>query len=480
MAQDERFNMVVIGAGAAGLVSAYIGAAVKAKVALIERHKMGGDCLNTGCVPSKALIKTARVVSQIRNHKTYGIKAASCEVDFAQVMARVKDVVTKIEPHDSVERYTALGVDCIHGEAEIVDPHTVRVAGRTLKTKTLVLAMGGEPAIPPLKGLSESGYRTSDTLWDMTTLPRRLVVMGGGAIGCEMAQAFQRLGSQVTQVEMLPRLLPREDDDVAKLVTERFQKEGVQVLTGTKAVEVKSSAGAKTLVVERPGGGLEEIPFDELIVAVGRKARTEGVDWSKLGVALNPNGTIKVDPFMRANGKGIYACGDIAGPYQFTHVASHQAWYCAVNGLFAPFKKFKVDYSVIPWVTFTDPEVAQVGHNEQSARAAGIPYELTTYGVDDLDRAIAESEDHGQVKVLTVPGKDKILGANIVGHNAGEMIAEFVTAMRHGLGMNKILGTIHSYPTFAEANKYAAGNWKRAHAPKALLESLRKFHAFRR
>lgn len=476
---DERYNLVVVGAGSAGLVSAYIAAAVKAKVALIERHRMGGDCLNTGCVPSKALIKTARIVAQIRAHKKYGIKSASYELDFGQVMARVKEVVSQIEPHDSVERYTGLGVECVAGDAEIVDRHTVRVGGRTLKAKTLILALGADPVVPELKGLSQVRYLTSENIWDIKELPRRLVVLGGGPIGCEMAQAFQRLGSAVTQVEMGPALMPREDDDVAKLVTKRFRAEGIDVLTGAVAKEVKVSAGIKSLVCET-SQGMRAVPFDEILIAVGRKARTGGVDWERLGVGLNADGTIKVDPFLRANGSNIYACGDVVGPYQFTHVAAHQAWYASVNALFSPLKKFKADYRVIPRVTFTDPEVAQVGLTEKTAKEAGIPYEKTVYGIDDLDRAIAESENDGQVKVLTVPGRDKILGVNIVAHNAGEMIAEFVTAMKWGLGLNKILGTIHSYPTFVEANKYAAGNWKKAHAPENVLRYLQRFHAWRR
>ncbi len=476
----DPYNIVVIGAGAAGLVTAYIAAAVKAKVVLIERHKMGGDCLNTGCVPSKALIKTAKVVAQMRNHQKYGIKSVQFELDFAQVMARVHEVIAKVEPHDSIERYTGLGVECLTGDAEILDRHTVRVNGRELKTKNIVLALGGSPIVPPINGLDAITYRTSENLWDMKTLPKRLVVLGGGPIGCEMTQAFQRLGSQVTQVEMGPRILPREDDDVAAMIAALFAKEGVRLLTGAKATAVVRENGEKVLVCEK-GGSLVRVPFDELLVAVGRKANTaQSWDWKKLGVELHHNGTIKVDAFMRANGANIYACGDATGPYQFTHVASHQAWYCAVNALFSPLKKFKADYRVIPWVTFTDPEVAQVGHNEQSAKAAGIPYEVTRYGMDDLDRAIAESEEHGQVKVLTVPGKDEILGVNIVAHGAGEMIAEYVGAMKHHHGLNAILGTIHSYPTFVEANKAAAGNWKKAHAPEKVLKYLEKFHGFRR
>ncbi len=480
--KSDAYNLVAIGAGSAGLVSAYIAAAVKAKVALIERDKMGGDCLNTGCVPSKALIKTARVVAEIRNHKRYGIKSATCEIDFAEVMARVKRVVAEIEPHDSVERYTSLGVECISGEATVLDRHTVQVGGRTLKAKNIVLAIGAEPIVPAIKGIETIKPLTSENLWDLKTLPKRLVVLGGGPIGCEMTQAFARLGSQVTQVEMGPRLLPREDDDVAALVAARFKDEGVRVMTAAKAVGVTVEAGVKRLVCD-VGGKQETVEFDELLVAVGRKARTHGWDFKSLGIELNPNGTIKVDDYMCANpstGGNIYACGDAAGPYQFTHVASHQAWYCAVNALFKPLKQFKVDYRVIPWVTFTDPEVAQVGHNEMTAKAAGIPYEVTRYGVDDLDRAIAESEAHGQVKVLTVPGKDRIIGANIVSHHAGELIAEFVAAMKHGFGLNKILGTIHSYPTWVEANKYAAGNWKKAHAPEQILKYLEKFHGWRR
>jgi pyruvate/2-oxoglutarate dehydrogenase complex dihydrolipoamide dehydrogenase (E3) component len=480
MSTDERYNLVVIGGGSAGLVSAYIAAAVKAKVALIERHKMGGDCLNTGCVPSKAIIKTARIAAEIKNHRKYGIKSANYEIDFPMVMDRVKQVIGKIEPHDSIERYSSLGVECITGNAEMIDRNTVKVNGRTLKAKNIVLALGASPFVPKIKGIEKVSYRTSENLWDMRELPKRFIVLGSGPIGCEMAQAFQRLGANVTLVEMADRILPREDPDVAAMVFERFKDEGMNVLTTAKAEEILTENGEKKLICRMKDGSPLSIPFDEILIAVGRKANTSGIDWDKFGIKLNKDGTIAVDPYLCANGKNIYACGDVAGPFQFTHVAAHQAWYCAVNALFGPFKRFKVDYRVIPRVTYTDPEVAQVGHNELSAKEAGIPFEVTHYGIDDLDRAIAESEDHGQVKVLTVPGKDTIIGANIVSHNAGEMIAEFVTAMKYGIGMNKILGTIHSYPSFVEANKYAAGNWKKAHAPAGLLEFVKKFHSWRR
>lgn len=477
---SERYNMVVIGAGAGGLVSAYIAAAVKAKVALIERSKMGGDCLNYGCVPSKALIRTARYMHDLRRHKELGVKNVQFDFDFADVMKRVHEKIRMIEPHDSVERYTSLGVECIHGHAEIMDPYTVKVGQRLLKTKNIVLAMGASPFVPPIKGLDGVTYRTSENLWEMKELPKRLIVVGGGPIGCEMAQAFRRLGSHVTQIDLADRILPREDDDVAQIVIDRFRQEGIHLLNGVVGEEIIREGQEKILLCRDKKGATTHLPFDEIIFATGRKPNTAGIDWGKLGIELNPNGTIKVDPYLRTAQKHIFACGDVAGPYQFTHTASHQAWYCAVNGLFSPFKKFAVDYSVISWATFTDPEIATVGHTEKSAREAGIPYEVTRYHVDDLDRAITESEDHGMVKVLTKPGSDKILGATIVSHLAGELISEYVSAMKNGYGMNRILGTIHAYPTFVEANKYAAGVWKKAHAPQWALGLLQKFHAMRR
>jgi len=478
---SERFNNVVIGGGSAGLISAYISAAVKAKVALIEKHKMGGDCLNFGCVPSKALIRTARFVHDIRRHQELGVKSASCEVDLGQVMDRVHDKIKHIEPHDSIERYTSLGVECVTGQAEIFDPHTVKVNDRILKTNNIILAMGASPAVPPIKGLDQVVYRTSENLWDMRVLPKRFVVLGGGPIGCEMAQAFARLGSKVTQVEMGRRILEREDEDVASFVINRFREEGIQLLTQAKATEIRIEGPEKekVLLCETPQGEIK-VPFDEILIAVGRRANTKGFDWEKLGIELNPNGTIKVDEYLRTAQKNIYGCGDLIGPYQFTHTASHQAWFCAVNSLFSPLKKFKVDYRVIPWCTFTDPEIAQVGLNETMAKKAGIAYEVTSFDMSDLDRAITESENYGILKVLTKPGTDQIIGATIVSHLAGELIGEFVQAMKNRIGLNSILGTIHAYPTFIEANKGVAGVWKKAHAPQWALRMLEKFHRARR
>lgn len=475
-------NLIVIGGGAAGLVSAYIAAAVKAKVTLIEKHKMGGDCLNYGCVPSKALIRSAKFGRQLSRAAEYGYTGVSGKPDFAKVMARVQQVIRDIEPHDSVERYTGLGVECIEGEARLIDPWTVEVNGQRLTARSIVLATGAAPFVPPIPGLAEAGYLVSDTLWSLSDLPKRLVVLGGGPIGCELTQAFARLGSQVTQVEMLPQLMGREDPEIAATVKARFEAEGINVCVNTKAKEVRVEQGEKILVCDTEEGE-QRIAFDQILVAVGRAARLSGYGLEALGVKTSR--TIEVNDVLQTNYPNIYACGDVAGPYQFTHTAAHMAWYAAVNALFEPLLafrggKFKVDYSVIPWATFTEPEVARVGLNETDAKARGIAYEVATYGIDDLDRAIADGEAHGLVKVLTVPGKDRILGVTIMGEHAGDLIAEYVLAMRQGIGLNKMLGTIHIYPTLAEANKYAAGQWKQAHKPESLLRWVEKFHAWRR
>ncbi len=488
-AKPKRYdrNMIVIGAGAAGLVTSYIAAAVKAKVTLIEAHKMGGDCLNYGCVPSKALIRSAKLVSQIRHASDFGLAHAEAQFEFGQIMDRIQRVIAEIEPHDSVARYTALGVDVVAGYAKLVNPWTVQIArangtAQTLTARSIVLATGAMPFVPPLPGLEDVGYLTSDTLWGLRELPPRLVVLGGGPIGCELAQAFARLGSKVTQVEMLPRIMVREDVEVSALAKAALERDGVQVLTGHKALRCGRDGEAKFIVLAQgeEGSAAQEIriEFDVLLCAVGRVARLEGYGLEELGI---PKGrTIETNEYLETLYPNIHAAGDVAGPFQFTHVAAHQAWYAAVNGLFGTFKKFKADYSVIPWATFIDPEVARVGLNEQEAKEQGIAFEVTKYGIDDLDRAIADGVAHGFVKVLTVPGKDRILGVTIVGEHAADLLAEFVLAMKHGLGLNKILGTIHTYPTLAEANKYAAGEWKRAHQPTKLLEWVARFHAWRR
>src|SRR5258706_686240 len=469
-------NLVVIGAGSAGLVAPHIAAAVRAQVTLIEKHRLGGDCLNTGCVPSKALIKSARGVAQMRHAADYGLRAPRVDFDFAQVMERVRRVVRTVEPHDSVERYAALGVECIQGEARITSPWTVEVGGRTLSTRAIVIAAGARPIVPQLPGIERAKLLTSHTRWDLWELPPRLVVLGGGPIGCELAQAFARFGARVTQVEMLPRLLAREDPEVSEAMRAQFAAEGIDVRTGYRAVRVDPGP---TLVCEHAGGEAR-FGFDRLLCALGRVPNTAGYGLEELGIPVTKARTVETDEYLQTLYPNIYACGDVAGPYQFTHTAAHQAWYAAVNALFSPFKRFRADYSVIPWATFTDPEVARVGLNETEAKERGIAYEVTRFDLAELDRAITDEVARGIVKVLTEPGKDRILGATLMGEHAGDLIIEYITAMKHGIGLNKILGTIHIYPTLAEANKYAAGSWKRAHAPAGLLRQVERFHAWRR
>lgn len=474
-------NLVVIGAGSAGLVSAYIASAVKARVTLIERDKMGGDCLNTGCVPSKALLHVANVAHQIRQSEHLGIKAEKVSVDFKRVMQQVNKVIGEIEPHDSVERYEKLGVNCEIGEAKIVSPWEVEISqnGQTkrITTRAIIVATGARPLVPSFDGLEKIDYLTSDNLWQLDKLPGRLLVLGGGPIGCELSQAFQRLGAQVTIVEKGPRILGPEDEDSAKLLAERLQEDGIEIKTDHEALRFEQRNGKDVLIAGHSG---EEVglSFDRVLIALGRQANVKGFGLEEIGVEVDR--TINANELLQTNYPNIYACGDVVGPYQFTHVASHQAWYAAVNALFDPFKTFRVDYSVIPWVTYTTPQVANVGLTEQEAEQQQKAYEITTYDIGELDRAIADDSAYGRVKVLTEPGKDKILGVNIVGPQAGELLAEYVLAMKHGIGLNKVLGTIHSYPTLSEANKYVAGEWKRANAPEGLLKWVEKFHRWRR
>jgi pyruvate/2-oxoglutarate dehydrogenase complex dihydrolipoamide dehydrogenase (E3) component/uncharacterized membrane protein YdjX (TVP38/TMEM64 family) len=482
--RPRRFdrNLVVIGAGAAGLVSAYIAATVRAKVTLVERHKMGGDCLNYGCVPSKALIRTGRLLQDIRQARHYGVQSAHAEFDFGAAMERVQRVIAEVAPHDSKERYEGLGVEVIDGSARLKTPWSVEItevggASRTLTTRAIVLATGAEPFVPPIPGLKEAGFLTSDTVWGLRECPRRLVVLGGGPIGCELSQTFQRLGARVTQVGRNPRLLPREDPEFSRMLMTRFAEEGVKLHLGVEARRVEVVDGEKRVVVAARDGAEQSIACDEILVCLGRSARLAGMGLEDLGIRTGR--AIEVNQFLQATYPNIYACGDAAGPYQFTHVAAHMAWFASVNALFGMFRRFRVDYSVIPWATFTDPEIARVGLSEEEARAKGIRYEVTTYGIDDLDRAIADGEAGGLVKILTPPGKDRILGVTIAGSHAGDLIAEFVLAMKAGLGLNRILGTIHIYPTMAEANKYAAGEWKKAHKPERLLSWLQRLHAWR-
>lgn len=486
--RPRRFdrNLIVIGGGAAGLVSAYIAAATTAKVTLIEEHKLGGDCLNYGCVPSKALIRSARLAHQMRHAGNWALGPVVPEFSAKTIFGRIQDVIRAIEPHDSAERYTALGVDMVQGHARLIDPWTVAIRGkdgseRRLTSRAIVLATGASPAVPALPGLDQSAYLTTDTLWGALAgrdhLPRRLAILGGGPIGCEMAQAFARLDVQVSLIEAAPRLLVREDDDVSAFVRTSLERDGVQILAGHKALGCGKTAGEGWIEVEATGT-VTRLPFDDLLVAVGRTPRLTGYGLEELGITTDR--TILTNEYLETLYPNIFAAGDVAGPYQFTHTAAHQAWYATVNALFAPLRRFRADYRVIPATTFTDPEVARVGLSEQEARAKGIKFEVTSYGIDDLDRAITDGAAHGFVKVLTVPGKDRLLGATIVGEHAGDLLAEFVLAMKQGIGLNKILGTIHSYPTFAEANKFVAGEWRKAHISPFALRLLGRYHAWRR
>lgn len=478
------YNLLVIGGGSAGLVSAYIAAAVKAKVALIEKDKLGGDCLNTGCIPSKALIRSARAADTLRHANRYGLESVPVKGSFRNIMNRVRNVIAEVEPHDSPERYQKLGVDCIFGEASFVSPWELEIKhrdGRTehLTARSIVVASGGKPAMPPIPGLADMNPLNSENLWELDEQPERLLVLGGGPIGSELAHAFVRLGSQVIQVERDEHLLAKEDRDVSAVVRKQFEADGIDLRLNHAATKFRMEDGEKVVYCDHKGEQVR-IPFDQVLVAVGRAANTAGLHLNRIGVEPLPNGTVPVEDDMSMRYPNVFACGDVAGPYQFTHAASHQAWYAAVNGLFGQFRRFKVDYRVMPWVTFTSPEVARVGLSEAEANSQGVSYEVTRYGLDDLDRAIADSDNHGFIKVLTPPGKDKILGAVVVGPHAGEILAEFTLAMKHGLGLNKILGTIHPYPTWNESAKFAAGEWKRAHAPEGILKLLEKMHGWRR
>lgn len=473
-------NLVVIGAGSAGLVASLIAATVKAEVTLVEKHRMGGDCLNTGCIPSKTLIRSAGVRHLISRAEEFGMAAVPAAVDFPKVMARVKSVIQSIEPHDSVERFTGLGVDCLEGEATLLSPWQVQVGERVISARNIIIASGARPLVPPFPGLDEVPWSSSDSVWELEALPARLLVLGGGPIGCELAQSFARLGSRVAIVDMAPTILPREDSDVVAELSAQFGREGIEVYADHKVLGFNHAAdGSYTLSAEHAGQTVA-LTFDHVLVAIGRKPNTEGLGLETLGIELTAQGTIAVDDYLRTSIPTIYACGDVAGPYQFTHMASHQAWYASVNALFGSLRKFKVDYSVVPWATFTDPEVARVGLSEKEAAEQGIDVEVTCYDLGDHDRALADGDAKGFVKVLTAPGSDRILGAVIVGAHAGELINEFVLAMRHKLGLNKILASIHIYPTWSESAKFAAGNWRKARAPERLLGFVERYHRWRR
>lgn len=479
--KPSRFdtNAVVIGAGSAGLVTSLIIAGAKAKVMLVEKHKMGGDCLNTGCVPSKALIRSGRIMSYLRRAEEYGLQNVQGEVNFKAVMERVRSIIKTIEPHDSVERFTSLGVDCLQGEATILSPYEVQVGDRKITTRSIVIATGARPLVPPIPGLDEVGYLTSDTVWELEELPRRLLVVGGGPIGCELAQAFHNLGAEVSQVDMAERIMPREDPEVSEQVTARFEQQGIRVLTSHKLKSFEVRDGEKIMTAEHNGESVE-VAFDHVLLAIGRKANVEGFGLDSLPIMKNDNGTLAINTAMQTTVPNIYACGDVAGPYQFTHMASFQAFFAAMNSLLGGLWRLRANYRVVPWATFTDPEVARVGLSETEAEEQGVDYEITRYELDHHDRSLADGEAHGFVKVLTAPGKDRILGATIVGYHAGELIGEFVFAMTHNMGLKKISAVTHIYPTLSEANKFSANAWRSARLPEKYFPLMEKFFRWRR
>jgi pyruvate/2-oxoglutarate dehydrogenase complex dihydrolipoamide dehydrogenase (E3) component/uncharacterized membrane protein YdjX (TVP38/TMEM64 family) len=495
-------NVVVIGAGAGGLVSAYIAASAQAQVTLVEAKAMGGDCLNFGCVPSKALIQSAKVAHLARTAASFGIVAGAVSVDWPAVMRRIRAVIASIAPHDSAERYRAMGVDVRQGHATILNPWTVEIsspgnASQRLTTRSIVIATGAQAIVPAIPGLQEVGFATSDTLWEQleqySSVPKRIAIVGGGPIGCELAQALARLGAKVTLIESAARVLVREDVEVSALVEAALAADGVEVLTSHFALRCEtpndSNGQEKTLWLVNDGVAHDKLqkefalPFDLLLCAVGRRARLNGLGLEALGISTDH--TVHTNDYLQTVIPNIFAAGDVAGPYQFTHTAAHQAWYATINALFGDFKRFKVSYHAVPCVTFVAPEVARVGLNEQEAIEQGVAFEVTRFDVADLDRALCDAADPktpplGWVKVLTAPGRGKILGVTIVAAHGAEMLAEYVLAMRHGLGLNHVLQTVHTYPTWGEANKYAAGLWRRAHAPRWALELSRRLHDWRR
>lgn len=485
--RPKRFdrNLIVIGAGAGGLVTSYLAAALKARVTLVEAHQMGGDCLNTGCVPSKALIRLARAAHEVRHAGRFGLRAGAVQVDFAAVMERVREVVQAIAPHDAVARYEGLGVEVLQGHAHVASPWAVDIRlhdGRQqrLTARHLVIATGARPVVPAIPGLAELGVLTSDTVWSLRQAPERLLVLGGGPLGCELAQAFARLGVAVTLIERAPQLMGREDADVAALVRERLEADGVRVLTGHEAVRAERDAQGRKALQLRAGDQDFSLSGDAILCAVGRSARVQGFGLEALGLALTPDGRLAVNDRLETSLPNILAVGDVAAPAQFTHLAGHMAWTAAVNALFGRFRRFRLDLGVLPWVTYTAPEVARVGLSEREAAQRGLAVELTRFPLGESDRALCEGATEGFIKVLTPPGSDRILGVTIVGEQAGEMLTEFVLAMKHGLGLKALLATLHAYPTWADANKATAGVWRRAHAPGRLLRWLPRLHAWER
>jgi pyruvate/2-oxoglutarate dehydrogenase complex dihydrolipoamide dehydrogenase (E3) component len=463
MPGDKPYNVVVIGAGTAGLVTAAGTAGLGGRVALIERHKMGGDCLNYGCVPSKALIRSSRVAALLRRADRFGFDPAALQVDYARVAGRMRALRARIAPNDSVERFTGLGVEVVLGAARFESSGSVRVGDRVLRARHFVIAAGGRAAVPSIPGLQEAGFQTNETIFELDRLPRRLAVLGGGPIGCELAQALGRLGAEITLIDRGAHLLHREDAEVVIPLERTLEAEGIRLQHQTSVREVlRGPDRVKRLRLETPGGD-QELGVDEILVAAGRQPNVEDLDLERAGVAYDRRG-IRINEYLQTSQPHIFALGDVAGPYQFTHFADYQARLIVRNilmsGLPSQFKA-KADYTVVPWCTFTDPEVARVGLNEQAAERQGIAYDRFVFPFAELDRAILDSADQGFVKVLTARGTDRILGATIVGEAAGELIHELTLAMWKKVGLATLSGMIHVYPTVSQALQRVADAYNR-------------------
>jgi len=474
----SRYNLVVIGAGTAGLVCAAGAAGLGAKVALIERHLMGGDCLNVGCVPSKAVIRAARAAAAVRDAGEFGVHVPEgVTVDFGQAMERMRRLRAAIAPHDSVKRFSDLGIDVFIGDGRFVDAHTVEVAGERLAFKKAVIATGARAAAPPIQGLEEISYLTNETVFSLTELPRRLAVIGAGPIGCEMAQAFARFGSEVLLVETMHGILPREDADASAIVLESMQKDGVKLLCCGKDLKLAKADGGKIrLTVESHGKGYDEV-VDHLLVAVGRAPNVENLGLEKAGVTFNKKG-VQVNDRLQTTRPDIYAAGDICSPYQFTHAADFMARIVIRNALF--FGRAGASALTIPWCTYTEPEIAHVGLFEKQALEQGIAIDTFTRELSEVDRAILEGHTNGLARVHVRKGTDKIVGATIVAPNAGDMISEITLAMTHKLGIGQIANTIHPYPTQAEVIRQIGDAYNRTRLTPFAKSLFSRLMAWRR
>jgi pyruvate/2-oxoglutarate dehydrogenase complex dihydrolipoamide dehydrogenase (E3) component len=473
-----KYNVVVIGAGTAGLVTAAGTVGLGGRVALIEAHKMGGDCLNFGCVPSKALISSTNLIQHIRRSEDFGLKAMEPQFRFEDVFTRMRRRRAIIEPNDSVERFEKLGVDVFLGRAHFVSPHEVEVDGTRLRATNFVIATGSKALLPPVPGIDDIPYYTNETVFDqMPSAPTSLLVLGGGPIGCELAQVMARLGVSVTVVELLPRLLPRDDPEAGALIEKQLRQEGARVFTGTRASGFVKKDGQIETTVEG-GNGARALRTEAVLVAAGRQPNTEGLGLEAAGVEYDKKG-VKADATLTTSRPHIFACGDIVGPYQFTHTADYQA-RIVIRNILIPWVKTKADYTWVPWVTYTDPEVAQVGLTEEDAAERGIAHAVHRFDWSELDRAITESEDKGFIKVLTPPGKDRILGATVVGLHAGDVLHELVVAGKHGIGLSRLSATIHAYPTLSQSVQRVGDQFQKTRLTPRVAGIFRWLYRWRR